>query len=101
MPVTSSKSSDGNTVTIKTSEKFDYSSHTDFREAYDDESNANVSFVIDMRNTDYMDSSALGMLLLLREHVGNDRGRIKIVNCNNEIKNIMEISSFQKLFDLE
>lgn len=101
MSVTAHKSSDGKTITIKTSEKFDYSSHTDFRASYSHENNTGVSYTIDMRNTDYMDSSALGMLLLLREHVGNDRNKVSITNCNEEIKNILEISNFHKLFDIK
>ena len=101
MPVTSQKSSDGNTITIKTESKFDYSSHTEFRACYSDSNNSATHYVIDMRNTDYMDSSALGMLLLLREHVGDDRSKVTITNCNEEIKNILEISNFNKLFEIQ
>lgn len=101
MSVTSQKSGDGNTITIKTGNKFDYSSHTEFRACYADSNNRGTHYVIDMHNTDYMDSSALGMMLLLREHVGEDRSKVSITNCNEEIKNILEISNFNKLFDVK
>jgi anti-anti-sigma factor len=100
MSLITQKSSDGKTITIKTDNKFDYSSHTDFRASYNNETEDGISYIIDMRNTDYMDSSALGMLLLLREHAGNNTGNISIINCNQEIKNILEISNFQKLFTI-
>jgi anti-anti-sigma factor len=47
-----------------------------------------------------MDSSALGMLLLLREHVDGVRERVRIINCNTEIRKILEIANFDKLFDI-
>lgn len=100
MSVITTKSSDGKTITIKTDNKFDYSSHTEFRASYNNESDPGISYIIDMRNTDYMDSSALGMLLLLREHAGNGVSNISIINCNEEIKNILAISNFHKLFNI-
>ena len=47
-----------------------------------------------------MDSSALGMLLLLREHAGGDRASIKIVHCQPEVKKILTIANFHPLFCL-
>lgn len=91
---------DGEVTTIRPGGKFDYSCHTDFRDAYKD-SNSAMKYVIDMRETDYMDSSALGMMLLLREHAGNGKSDIKIINCNSEINKILEISNFHKLFQIQ
>lgn len=89
------------TITIiRTGGKFDYNSHTEFRDAYKDNDSA-MKYVIDMRETDYMDSSALGMMLLLREHAGCGSADIKIMNCNNEIHKILEISNFHKLFQIQ
>ncbi len=101
MSVTSQKSSDGKTITIKTDNKFDYSSHSEFRACYSDTNGNATNYIIDMRNTDYMDSSALGMLLLLREHVHDDSSKVSIANCNQEISNILEISNFNKLFSIK
>lgn len=101
MAVTVHKSSDGKTITVKTGDKFDYSSHSEFRASYGSEKDSGISYIIDMRSTAYMDSSALGMLLLLREHVGNERNKISIINCNEEIKNIFEISNFHRLFEIK
>ena len=54
-----------------------------------------------MTDADYMDSSALGMLLLLREHAGGDNAKIEVVGCKPEIKKILAIANFQKLFDIK
>ena len=79
--------------------RFDFSSHKEFRDAYKGTA-SDTNYVIDMGSTDYMDSSALGMLLLLREHAGGDKARIKISGCSTDIKKILTISNFHKLFDI-
>jgi anti-anti-sigma factor len=48
-----------------------------------------------------MDSSALGMLLQLREHAGGSNQSVLIRNCNPEIAEILRISNFNKLFTME
>jgi anti-anti-sigma regulatory factor len=47
-----------------------------------------------------MDSSALGMLLLLREHAGGDRSEIRIVNANTALRGTLRVAGFDKLFTL-
>jgi len=64
MPVKQQKSSQNNQVTIKIDDHFDFSLHQKFRDAYSNEKNNNCLFIIDLTNATYMDSSALGMLLL-------------------------------------
>jgi anti-anti-sigma factor len=57
-------------VVIKVKGRFDFSCHASFREAYAKAPDG-CEFVVDMEEASYMDSAALGMLLLLREHVQN------------------------------
>ena len=99
MPISSQLTNEGHDVTIRTGERFDYSAHSEFRSAYKD-TPSNANYTVDMSNTSYMDSSALGMLLLLREYAGGDSSSIQISGCNAEIKKILEISNFHKLFDI-
>ena len=47
-----------------------------------------------------MDSSALGMLLLLREFAGGDDADIQLVSPNAEIRNVLDIANFGKLFTI-
>jgi len=100
MSITTEKSDDGKQVTIKIDGRFDFGSHHDFRDAYRGSSESGTLFMLDMSNTEYMDSSALGMILLLKEHAGTLGGDIKIVNASSEIKNILEIANFDKLFSV-
>ena len=102
MALTKKLSDGGQTLTISISGRFDFTLHKEFREAYTDANKSGdvKSYIIDLSSTDYMDSSALGMLLLLREYAGGDKGNIQIKNCNAEIKEILEISNFDRLFSI-
>lgn len=89
----------GNSVLINISGRFDFNAHHDFRNVYRNEK-SNAAYTIDMSGTEYIDSSALGMLLLLREHAGNESANISINGCNDDIKKIFAISNFEKLFTI-
>jgi len=100
MSINTQKSENGKEVTIKIDGRFDFGSHHDFRDAYRGANEAGTMFLLDMANTEYMDSSALGMILLLKEYSGTLGGDIKIVNASTEIKNILQIANFDKLFSI-
>jgi anti-anti-sigma factor len=55
---------------------------------------------VDLSGTDYLDSSALGMLLLLREHAGGEGSKIDIVNSSPDVKKILDVANFGKLFEI-
>lgn len=89
----------GASVLIKITGRFDFNAHHDFRNVYRNEK-PSAAYTIDMSGTEYIDSSALGMLLLLREHAGNESANISITGCNEDIKKIFAISNFEKLFTI-
>lgn len=89
---------EGNTLTISIVGRFDFEMVQEFRNAYADK-NAS-SYVIDMRGTEHMDSSALGMLLNMRKSLGENTD-IAIINCRPQIKKILTISRFDKKFKIE
>jgi anti-anti-sigma factor len=98
MAIWSSESTDGKALTIKIQGRFDFSSHLEFRESYEKVKEDPREYVVDMKEATYLDSSALGMLLLLRDHAGGDQAHIKIVNCNPDVKKVLTISNFEQLF---
>ena len=98
--ITSTLSKDGTLVTVSIAGRFDFSLHREFRDAYREHASAGLKFVLDMSRTEYMDSSALGMLLLLREHTGGEKGRVIIRNASATVDKIMRIANFDKLFDM-
>ena len=100
MPMTSQTDKEGKVLKINISGRFDYSLHRDFREAYRSLSGAGIEYRINLSGTEYMDSSALGMLLLLREHAGGDHACIVIERPSEVIKKILEIANFHQLFTI-
>ena len=103
MSVNTVVSNDGSTVNIAISGRFDFGIHREFRKAYEgaETTASQPKFVVDLASTDYMDSSALGMLLLLREHAGGDNADVKVINCRPVIREILDIANFDKLFDVQ
>ncbi len=99
MTIVTRKSDDGQELTISLPEKFDFQLHNEFREAYEKEEKAN-SIVLDMLKTTYMDSSALGMMLQLKEHVEKDSSKIVIKNAGGNILQILSIANFDKIFSV-
>lgn len=97
--VTSLSSPDAGGVVIKVGGRFDFSVHRDFREAYRHHS-AGERYVVDLSATEYLDSSALGMLLLLREHAGGETARVELRGCCPEVRKLLEIARFHQLFHL-
>ncbi|MHA7878420.1 MAG: STAS domain-containing protein [Saccharospirillum sp.] len=90
-----------NELTIRITGRFDFSSHQEFRQIYENASDDIKLYVIDMSEATYLDSSALGMLLLLRDHAGGDNADIRIRHCNEDVKKILTISNFGQLFRIE
>jgi len=98
MTVKAELSLDGKILTISVKGRFDYAKHQEFRESYGDKELSPV--IVDLKEATYLDSSALGMLLLLRDHAGGDDSDIRVVNCSLDVRNILAISNFDKLFDI-
>jgi anti-anti-sigma factor len=99
--ITSSVSADGRTVVIKIKGRFDFQMHREFRDAYYKHTGQKCGFIVDLSAADYMDSSALGMLLLLREHAGGDKASVVISQPNPTINKILTITNFHKMFKIE
>lgn len=100
MAIASQLSEDGVELTIRVDGRFDFSAHQEFRESYETLEDRPDRYRVDMRDTSYLDSSALGMLLLLRDHAGGDNADVKIVNCNSDVRKILAISNFEQLFTI-
>lgn len=87
-------------LTLQLGERFDFSIHRDFHDACLGEGRRARSYVVDLGEVTGMDSSALGMLLLLREHAGAGRAEIRIVNVGTELRSTLRVAGFDKLFVL-
>lgn len=98
--VTAKPSEDGKELTIVITGRFDFGAHQQFRDAYERAHPKPSAFVIDLQGTTYLDSSALGMLLLLRDHAGGDNAKVKVIHSSTDVRKILAISNFDKLFEI-
>lgn len=90
--------SENDVVTVTLGSKFDFDSVNDFRESYLDAKGK--AYIVDFRNTEYMDSSGLGMLLNMRRDLGESAADISLINCRPQVKKILAISRFEKKFTI-
>jgi anti-anti-sigma factor len=100
MSIESEVSLDGTKLTIAIKGRFDFGSHQAFRDAYERFYKVPELYIVDLKDATYMDSSALGMLLLLRDHAGGDKAEVSVINSSSDVRKILAISNFDKLFDI-
>jgi len=89
--------SEANTITIAVSGHFDFRLVTEFRRAYSAIA-APSQVIVDLQNTDYIDSSGLGILIYLRKHFNCNKEDIHLINCNNEVQKTFTVARFNKMF---
>ncbi len=82
--------------------RFDFSAHRDFRHGYEKVIiQQEVKCVeVNMSGVEYIDSSALGMLLVLREAVMRNQQQLMITNCTSAVRRVLDVANFGKLFVL-
>ena len=97
--ITTSVSDSGSTLTIHVKGRFDFNSATEFHNSYKDICDQHDCFIIDMEETEYIDSSALGAMLLLRDEVTD--GEVSIMNAPEFAKRMFKSTLFDSLFKVE
>lgn len=92
----------GNTAIINMTGRFDFNVQRDFKEAYDPQlNNSAVSAIeVNLAGVDYLDSSALGMLLMLRERSSASGKSLKLCRPGAGVAQILDIANFSKLFTI-
>lgn len=91
----------GTAATITLRGSFGFSEHRDFRKAVKEQLAGPCTVLeIDFDGVDYLDSSALGSLLLSREEAGAAGKSIVLVNCRGTVKQIIDIANFHRLFTI-
>ena len=100
MGINTTVSDSGSKVTISVSGKFDFQLYDEFRSAYSGTPGSGVDYEVNLSGTDYLDSSALGMLLLLREHAGGETSKIDITQVSDDVRKVLDVANFGKLFNI-
>lgn len=88
---------------IAMSGRFDFPMHRDFKNAYTPllDNTAIREIGIEMSKVGYMDSAALGMLMLLNERAKEANKPVALLNHSDAVSQILEVANFSKIFDIK
>ncbi len=86
------------TSTIRITGRFDFTCVRDFQEAL---RGSTRDWVVDLGETTFVDSSALGMLLLLREHAVTMNGKVTVRHLKGQPRDVLLMAKFDRLFALQ
>ena len=83
--------------------RFDFSAHRNFRTATDEViNNPKVKALdLDLGQVNYIDSSALGMLLLLNERCKAAGKTVVLSNCQGTVRQVLEVAHLDRVFSLQ
>lgn len=94
--------SDDNVYTISVKGDFNFLLLDEFRNAYSSkEAEKARKHIVDLAKTTTIDSSALGMLLNMQRHLEKGDGEITLINPNEVVQKIFNITHFGKKFNIE
>lgn len=84
-------------------QRFDFSQHKTFTEQYNEILEVKLcnKIIMDFSRTEYLDSSALGMMVLLNKKAKAQNIKVSIKNAKNNARDILLIANFEKLFEFE
>jgi anti-anti-sigma factor len=81
-------------------QEFDYSTYKDFKAAYEQLPIEAKYLELNLQNTSHIDSSALGMMLLMNQSVHKQIAKIDVINTNPSVLKVFQISHFNKIFNI-
>ncbi|MDP2786763.1 MAG: STAS domain-containing protein [Pseudomonadota bacterium] len=94
---------EGPVASIRIQGRFTFDSHQPFREAYLPLVDRRDTKIIrlDLAETSFIDSSSLGMLLLMRERMLPVGKAIEISGANELVMKLLKIANFHKMFAVQ
>ncbi len=85
---------------IKLQGRFEFGAHREFREACNsclgDQHVREIE--LDLGGVEYLDSSALGMLLMLKERADAGARRVVLADCHGVVRQVLDIANFGRIF---
>jgi anti-anti-sigma factor len=90
------------TAVLRLSGRFDFSLFRSFRELYEPVlADADVAVIqLNFAAVDYVDSAALGMLLMLRDKAEKLGKKVVLGDCSATVQQLLEVANFNQLFEI-
>lgn len=87
-------------LVIRVEGRFDYQTHEAFRNAYLEASDASRTWVVDLTRAQFLDSAALGMLLLSREKAETQEASVEIICQDGHVAKVLDVAGFDRHFKI-
>lgn len=85
---------------IYISGEFAFNTQSEFRKAYENLVLKNTLIQIDFQNTQYMDSSGLGMLLVMKKFLDDKKVVCELLKVNGQVYELLNMTHFYKYFKI-
>ncbi len=87
--------------TLRLPTSFDYSFHRQFSEQYTAmlENGACREILLDFSQVEYLDSSALGMMVLLQKRAAAQQIQVRVKGARGATEEILKMANMQKIFE--
>ena len=100
MGIAIGRANDDLTVTI--GPRLTFSDHEDFGDVLTRIEDSDAKrVVIDFADTEFIDSSAMGMLLIAKDVAGERGVKVTLRGANADIKRLFELGTFSEFFTIE
>jgi anti-anti-sigma factor len=89
-------------LTVRVSGRMTHKDHRAFRDILAHINDGGVPKVrFDLSRVEFMDSSALGMLLIVRDAAAQQHRAVVLKGATGQVENLMKIAKLHKYFDIE
>ncbi len=86
---------------VRLSGRFDHLTASHFGKAMRECLQKGVGEVlVDCAGLTYIDSMAMGTLLVYREKLANAGGKLVLANCHGPVRAAMDLANFQRIFEI-
>lgn len=91
-----------NEISLQIPERFDFGYHKEFTAQYQTilEAGKVSEIALDFSRVSYLDSSALGMMVLFQKKAKGKNISVRIRGAKDSAKEILQIANFDRLFDI-
>jgi len=89
------------TCTISLPIEFTHKHRADFLDSFQSHGDAVRKWIVDFTRVEFIDSSALGLLLILKEHEKKSGQSIVLMALQEKVLDALRMANFQSIFKIE
>jgi HptB-dependent secretion and biofilm anti anti-sigma factor len=88
------------TVILHVEGRFDFGARKEFKAAMDQASHEGVPIVLDLGQVSFVDSSALGLLVISHQNLKNKKIPFCLVNPQTYVRQVLELANIAKMISI-